>query len=56
MISLQYKQNMFNVGNYMKPKYERLCIKSIPCEISLITLADTEFLEGFPRCETIYIT
>jgi hypothetical protein len=49
---------MFNVGNYMKPnKLEiRRYASSIPCEISLISVADTGFLEGFPRFEIIYIT
>ena len=50
---------MFNVGNYMKPNKVKITnsyASSIPCEISLISLADTGFLEGFPRFEIIYIT
>jgi hypothetical protein len=59
MIITNICKTMFNVGNYMKPnklKIKNSYVSSIPCEISLISLTDTGFLEGFPRFEIIYIT
>ena len=51
---------MFNVGNYMKPnkvKITNTCAsRASPVKISLISLANIGFLEGFSRFEIIYIT